>query len=286
MPGAVSISRPVYERLQERTFTGKVFGAHGVACNLVDAEGDVITLLVPAVGNGPFSILVDADLDGIAVGAAVHARASQLTVGDVTVDLAGARVWEPRPDWSELRAARAHIPAGFAAFDGWASSAIWGGMAHITGADAYTEGTPAFMVRLARGEEAYTRLVVEGLGGRRRDSLVEGTRLLAGLGPGGTPAGDDFLVGVMAAIWLLGDEVDCAAIAEIAAPRTATLSAAFLRAAARGEFIAAWHELVWALAGGDGSRVEAAAMQVESFGASSGADALDGFILAGRTLLA
>ena len=177
------------------------------------------------------------------------------------------------------------IAAGFVAFDEWASSAIWGGLAHVTGAAHYPEGKPTFMARLARGKEAYSRLILEGLGGERHDSLLEGANLLAGLGPGGTPAGDDFLVGVMAAVWLLGDEAQAPAIAETAAPRTSALSAAFLRAAGRGELIAPWHALLAALSAGDVVEVEKAAMQVESFGASSGADALDGFILAGRTLL-
>ena len=89
----------------------------------------------------------------------------------------------------------------------------------------------------------------------------------------------------MAAIWLLGDETQALAIAETAAPRTSALSAAFVRAAGRGEFIAPWHALLEALAAGDLVQVEKAAMQVESFGTSSGADALDGFILAGRSRL-
>ena len=141
------------------------------------------------------------------------------------------------------------------------------------------------MARLLRGKEAYGNLIVEGLAEGERDSLMEGAILLAGLGPGGTPAGDDFLVGVMAAIWLLGDEADAPAIAGTAAPRTSALSAAFIRAAGRGEFIEPWHALFEALATGDPGQVERAAMRVESFGASSGADALDGFILAGRSLL-
>jgi hypothetical protein len=215
-----------------------------VVCNLIDAERDVITLMTPSVPYGPFSITLDVSFDGLAVGQPANADAVQLVVGDLTVGLGDAPIWEP-----------------------------------------YPEGKPTFMARLARGKEAYSRLILEGLGGERHDSLLEGVKLLAGLGPGGTPAGDDFLVGVMAAIWLLGDEAQAPAIAETAAPRTSALSAAFLRAAGRGELIAPWHALLAALSAGDVVEVEKAAMQVESFGASSGADALDGFILAGRTLL-
>jgi hypothetical protein len=285
MLDAISISRPVKQRLQTSGFTGRVFGVHQAACNLLDVGGDVITLLAPRAGQGPFSILVNTSFESIAIGDAVHADGNQLQVGQMSIDLQGAPVWEPRPDWPELRETRPQIKRAFAALDNWTSQAIWGGLPHITGADDYAEGQPTFMARLARGKEAYSRLIRQGLGQGKRDALAEGARLLAGLGPGGTPSGDDFLVGVMAAIWLLGEDADIPVIAETAAPRTAALSAAFLRAAGRGEFIAAWHGLVRALAAGDPAPVKEAARRVESFGSSSGADALDGFILAGRTLL-
>ncbi len=283
---AASISRPVKQRLQNRGFAGRVLSVHRMACNLVDDEKNVIALLSPAVGDGPFSITVNTSFNGIAVGDPVRADAPRLAVGGLTVRLDGALTWEPCPDWPRLRTAGERIAAGFVAFDEWTPSATWGGLAHVTGADQYPEGKPTFMARLARGKEAYGRLIVAGLGEGKRDALMEGARLLAGLGPGGTPAGDDFLVGVMAAIWLLGDKSAAPAIAENAAPRTSALSAAFLRAAGRGEFIAPWHGLLGALAAGDPVQVQEAAMVVESFGASSGADALDGFILAGRHLLA
>lgn len=262
-----------------------MLGVHRLACNLVDKDRSVITLLAPSVGDGPFGIVIDTAFDGLSVGDPAHADADRLVVGDLTVRLDSAAIWEPCPDWPRLRATRERIALGFRALDTWPSSADWGGLAHITGADQYAAGEPTFMSRLARGKEAYSRLIAEGLGEGKRVSLVEGTRLLAGLGPGGTPAGDDFLVGVMAAIWLLADEAVPPIMADTAAPRTAAVSAAFLRAAGRGEFIASWHTLLEVLAAGDTDRVEKAAKRVESFGASSGADALDGFILAGRCLL-
>ena len=285
MSNATSISRPVKKRLQDHGFAGRVLSEHGVVCNLIDDDRDVITLLTPSVPEGPFSITLDTSFDGLAVGDPARVDTNQLVVGDLRVELSGASIWEPCPDWPHLRRGGKSIASGFAAFDDWTSSAIWGGLAHVTGADQYPEGKPTFMARLARGKEAYSRLILEGLGGDKHSSLVQGARLLAGLGPGGTPAGDDFLVGVMAAIWLLGNEAHAPAIAQTAAPRTSALSAAFLRAAGHGEFIAPWHALLEALAVGDLVQVEKAAMQVESFGASSGADALDGFILAGRFLL-
>jgi hypothetical protein len=66
-----------------------------------------------------------------------------------------------------------------------------------------------------------------------------------------------------------------------AASRTTTLSAALLRAAAGGDCGAAWHDLLAALAGGSEQQLAGAVTGVLSFGHSSGADALAGFIWMG-----
>jgi hypothetical protein len=67
-------------------------------------------------------------------------------------------------------------------------------------------------------------------------------------------------------------------VVETAADLTTTLSAAFLRAAARGECSAAWHGLLAAFAEGDDVAMTAAAGRVLSYGATSGVDALTGFV--------
>ena len=58
--------------------------------------------------------------------------------------------------------------------------------------------------------------------------------MLAGLGDGLTPAGDDWLVGMMLWAWLAhaAPRRFCQVLSDAAVPRTTTLSAAFLQAAA------------------------------------------------------
>ena len=142
MPKATSISRPVRQRLQEQGFTGRVLSVHRVVCNLIDDDREVITLLAPSVPAGPFTITIDVSFDELAVGVPAHVDTTQLVVGDLRVTLDSAATWEPRPDWPRLRMAREPIATGFAAFDEWTSSAIWGGLTHITGADQHAEGKP------------------------------------------------------------------------------------------------------------------------------------------------
>jgi hypothetical protein len=116
--------------------------------------------------------------------------------------------------------------------------------------------------------------------------LREGAAQLAGLGGGLTPGGDDFLCGAMLSAWLAHPRPGslCRVIAETSASRTTTLSAALLWAAAEGECSAAWHALLDALAQGDDAGMNKAAQEVLIHGATSGADAMAGFLWAGTRI--
>jgi len=116
------------------------------------------------------------------------------------------------------------------------------------------------------------------------EACREAAGALAGLGGGLTPAGDDFLLGALYALWATRPSAQAAALAEAIAgsaiPRTARLSAAWLKAAARGEAGQPWHTLVGALAADDSRVLDRAVHGILSVGHTSGADALAGFVLA------
>ncbi|MBP7691832.1 MAG: DUF2877 domain-containing protein, partial [Anaerolineales bacterium] len=136
-------------------------------------------------------------------------------------------------------------------------------------------GTP-LLARVAAGAADLTG----GLAARDAARAVAGARYLAGVGGGLTPAGDDFIVGALLAVWAgrAGAGADALAepVAAAAAPLTTTLSAAYVRAAARGEGSAYWHALLAALAAGADWRP--ALRDLLAVGHTSGADALAGFL--------
>ena len=114
-----------------------------------------------------------------------------------------------------------------------------------------------------------------------------------GLGPGLTPAGDDWLGG-----WLVGLHVRAAmapnteasrpltvaavgrTVVEAAAGRTTGLSLAYLSAAAHGAVPRIWHDFLYALADADAGPVQHAAGGIMCHGATSGSDTLAGFLAA------
>ena len=134
--------------------------------------------------------------------------------------------------------------------------------------DRFLEVARVAATELRRGFEA-----------RDAEAVARGAAGLAGLGPGATPAGDDFLVGALLRARLDGlDEALCRAARDAAVRRTTPLGAAWIAAAAEGECHASWHRLLGAMAAGDRPAVAAAARELLSHGATSGADALAGWL--------
>ncbi len=265
---ARSVSRSVGERLQAGPIAriGSVWAVFDHACDLITPDGEVIALVLPQVGDGPLNIVVESGpLEAIEPGVVASLAGSRLRVGGLEVALAGARVWEPCPDWDRLRARGQVLSARLP----------------LVRALALSHAPPGSLLSSEGGRAvlAGVRDLAAGWQGDWR-RLQAGAAQLAGRGGGLTPAGDDFLAGVMLGAWLAhpAPRRFCRLLLETAAPRTTTLAAALLRAAARGECSAPWHRLLDALAERPESRLEEAVRDLLSYGHTSGADALAGFL--------
>ena len=287
---ARSVSRSARERLHRlhRSHAGqldaRVLAVFERACALVTPDGEVMALVCPQIGDGPLNIVVDDTVRffaGIALEAAVTLEGERLRVGRLEIDLEQAATWEPRPDWDALRAQRAAVTSCLALLRAlclrWAPAGSFLALLE----PSLPADVPVRAI-LSNAQQA-AKALREGWEGDD-EQLQEGGARLAGLGGGLTPAGDDFLAGAMLWAWLAHPTPAslCRVMVEVAVPRTTTLSAAFLRAAARGECSAPWHALLAALREELGSEQEAgittAVREVLAHGATSGADNLAGFL--------
>jgi len=300
---ARSVSRPVWAWLSEPPFRGQVRAVFERTCLLETADGNLVALVLPRIGNGPLNVVVDGRPGGFSAlrpGAPVRLQDGRLVAGPVAISIEGVALWEPRPDWQALRSRSAAIterlPLLQLLADRHAPESILLQRTGPVRCQAVIESTakrsppanPASPVA-TRGElqDALLATAREGaralLRGWAGDTaaLKEGAGRLAGLGVGLTPAGDDFLAGLMLWAWLAhpGPRRLCQLVFEAAAARTTALSAAFLRAAAEGMCSEPWHDLLAALDGGRQDRLEAAVQKVLACGSTSGADTLAGFLL-------
>jgi hypothetical protein len=115
-----------------------------------------------------------------------------------------------------------------------------------------------------------------------RKVAVDGVQALIGLGPGLTPSGDDFLVGMMVALGEVHEhellKVLSAMVLEFARVRTSSISAAHLKAAVEGLGTQALHRTIQSIACGGGNLANSLSALTE-IGHSSGWDALAGAIV-------
>jgi hypothetical protein len=256
------------------------------ACNLISADGTVLALVTSARGMGPFTLVVDGDggapFRGLPAESPVRLLPSKqaLCVGPLRIEYGDAAAWDARPDWPAVARHYRQNPNSLP----WLAVAAAG--VDVAGSllDLYrpATGSTALERVLRAAAQQGAEALVGGLAAGDEIQATRGAQSLAGLGGGLTPAGDDFVVGVLLAAWagLYGPSGGqlAGAVAEAAAPRTTTLSAAYLRAAARGECIVPWHDLFAALLRGDAASTQAAVAALVSVGHTSGADALAGFV--------
>jgi hypothetical protein len=123
------------------------------------------------------------------------------------------------------------------------------------------------------------RHAISGLDG---DSAFEAADALIGLGDGLTPSGDDFLVGLTAALRAAGHEF-AGPIARHAAERaqgaTTDVARVALEHASRGEYAERIHDVLRSLASDEGETLHVQIDRALSWGASSGADSLLGMLV-------
>lgn len=282
---------PAAQHWLTATTSARVLNSFDRACNLVNQDNDVLTLVTSERGLTPFAVVVAATqrdpFQAVVVESEVRVAAERIQIGGLEIELKTVTLWDPSPDWPMLQRMFAHNPDRVGEL-----AALVLEIATPAGLlDLYrlrqldrTKSDRIFLARALIGAGE----VVGGLKRGDDDLAGQGAKQLAGLGNGLTPAGDDFLVGVALAVWAglygNGQAERLTQLIETACPLTTLLSAAYLRSAAKGDCIAPWHTLFAALLLSDAEVTRMAAKSLMLVGHSSGADGLAGF-LAGHFIL-
>ena len=212
----------------------------------IGSNGGLVILVSPEVPSGPLHVVLDRPPPAVERNASILASPDCLVVDGCGIALSEMRVWEgPLPPPERIRAV-----------------ASMAGETVRPLAEASALHQPPYRCRVDRAGE------------RAQLGDFEGAfRLLAGLGPGLTPAGDDVLAGLVfmsRALW--GMESEPGLVSLVATAETSEPSHSFLAWAARGQSIAPAHDLVVSQAAGDLAGAALAAERLQTHGASSGAD--------------
>ncbi len=264
------------------------------ACNLINERRETLSLVTRQIGNGPFNLVIEDDVlfsDCLNARLPISIRANQLHLGDLTVNTFNAKLWPSRPDWKRLHAKRDLI---FGRLKSCLGSGKPNKFESLRRAEALRCIEQAALARtgeilpitvanyqLSITQSPIPNSLVSALANAEVPSSLTAARGLAGLGQGLTPAGDDFILGAVLAAWIIHPEdvasVLAKEITEAAAPLTTSLSAAWLRAAGKGEAGILWHQFFAALISVDRLAVQKSMKSLLAVGHTSGADAFAGF---------
>ena len=259
-----------------------VFSSFERACNLIDEQGRFISIVDNSIGNGPFAIVLEElpfSLDKmLSVGAPVVVGNNSLTVNTTTIDFSEATLWSARVDWDYPK----DCPHQFQKNIGVLYLTVQNNSSGISLSSILHSTRDNMGYVYARVTDSAQQLY-SGIVSGDMQKIYLGAANMAGLGVGLTPSGDDFLMGVIYALWAIFDQKDAARwsrkIAEAASSRTNMLSGAMLQESANGYASEHWHVLVDVLCKENVTDVTRACMDILSLGHTSGADALTGFLL-------
>jgi hypothetical protein len=229
------VSEPAWAWLNESR-AARVLAVFERACNLVNERGQLLSLVGPELEMGPFALVVELGngrfTDTITPNATVIIQPDrqQLKAGNLTLHWHGAKRWQPRPAWKSVGPDKLaeHLPSLRRLL---VANAPAGSLAMILLDDGPAGDSPTAASLLATARPAIHWLLQGLLTGDVVACRVA-TRKLAGLGGGLTPAGDDFLVGAIYALWTCLPDAQAAFLARAVAAE-ADAWAGFLIAVAR-----------------------------------------------------
>ena len=237
------------------------------ACNLINERDEIISLVRPDLGAGPFALVLAETRPFptiISLNSPLTVNRHALQIGPLFIDCHTAALWPAKVDWLRWQQ----------------QTAVWQRILPIIeqmiAAHRLNLGdeTAVAQQRLTAGIQR----LLKGIHTQNKEAVEAGVAQIAGLGRGLTPAGDDVLLGVLYGLWATEPAAACQPLIErivdTAVPRTTTLSAAWLQAARRGEAAELWHDLGLSL---PGEQWRDAVGRILQTGHSSGADALWGF---------
>ncbi|MGD8553305.1 MAG: DUF2877 domain-containing protein [Anaerolineales bacterium] len=279
---AVSISENINDWLLQASHL-HVLHATEKVINLFTDTGKLVSLVPRSVGNGPHNIVVPIKRfdSPPTTQDPVTWNGSAINVDGFTVELSTASTWKAEPDWPVIQASRDRIqqavPQLVDQLRIWTPD--WGVLSLL----GEHESSPMSINRhFVDALVEPGRAVVSGLQQTDLDRTVAGALDIAGVGTGLTPAGDDFLSGVMLACWAGFCDPEMLPhlplIALRAGQKTTPISAAYLASAAKGQFGVIWHLLLEHIIQRDTQQTTRIMKQIVRIGHNSGAYTLTGFL--------
>jgi hypothetical protein len=175
------------------------------ACNLINERREVLSIVGPQIGNGPFNLVLENNVffpEHLNFQSQVSIAVNQLTLGDLSIHTADAKLWVPRPDWESLHTKKNEFLNQIISLQATLSDA--GGK----------PGNPLTATLPVTNYQSLVSDLCSALATVDLSSALKIASKLSGLGAGLTPAGDDFMIGAIYATWIIHPPEIASALAE------------------------------------------------------------------------
>jgi len=227
------------------------------AANLVDQSGNVLSIVNPHIGDGPFNLVLEETIlftNYVRIETIPIIQKEKILLGELIIDVRRAYRWDPYPDWKKLHASRHEVFKRF----------------YSTEEVNIQSSVPEAILSQFFSSAATTDIA----------KIKRSVKKIAGLGIGLTPSGDDIIMGALFAVRIVHPPDVANVIAnemvKVASPATTSLSAAWIRSAGTGQAGIHWHVLFAALL--SGQELETPLAKIAAIGETSGMDAITGFL--------
>ena len=284
------VSTALWPGVTRQAVAGCVHSVFRSAVNVLSRNG-LLTVAAPQVGALPNGLVIREGVDFHALGLAPEmvvdgdGRCLQIPEANTVIDLTEAAPWSPQLVPSALSQLPSELASNLrVALPAAAAKAPPGGFGPLLAMlipPSHWLPQPALPPLCEVAQRAMVA-VLAGLDVGDHQQAVEAAQSLIGLGDGLTPSGDDFIVGLCAALRVAGHpcaEAFAAGCVRSARGRTTLVAETFLMHAARGEYSERVHTLLDAFFHSSPDALPNQVAEALGWGYSSGADLLLGVLL-------
>jgi hypothetical protein len=290
---AKSIASDLIDTLTSKTVDGIVHSVFDHACNIQLDKNSLITLISPMLSNYPAAIKLDIAEDqklcsiGCKAGMKAVINKDEIKMPEVciSIKLTGAKVWDSSPLFLRSKISEEILNKNIEKIrDLTLKYGEIEGIASILDGDKVANHYKDFIInsvkRLAKGMSDFDY-----------KEITEASKRLIGLGPGLTPAADDFLLGILASLYYIGYYFGnhLESLKKIAGfmiydlpGRTTFISEIMLRNGMKARFSEPIRDLVLAVTNSNSINDEC--VNLLSIGGTSGSDCAAGIVFGGALM--
>jgi len=203
---AKSIASDLSYILTSRTIDGIVHSVFDHACNIQLDKNRLVTLISPKLPNYPSAIKLDIAENrmirsiGFKTGMKAAVNKDEIKIPDIniTILLTGAKVWDSSPLFLRSNISEEKLNENIEKIrDLILKYGKIEGVASILDVNAVDNNYKNFIINSVKR-------LAKGISDFDYKEISEASKRLIGLGPGLTPAADDFLLGILASLYYIG----------------------------------------------------------------------------------